>query len=61
MPISRGAWRNTAATPDELAVLPGVMPIVGDSDAEAREKLAKLQSWINADQCHDPGRQPDRL
>jgi FMN-dependent oxidoreductase (nitrilotriacetate monooxygenase family) len=33
-------------TPDELAVLPGVMPIVGDSDAEAREILAKLQSWI---------------
>ena len=22
------------------------MPIVGDSDAEARAKLAKLQSWI---------------
>jgi FMN-dependent oxidoreductase (nitrilotriacetate monooxygenase family) len=33
-------------SPDEIAVLPGVMPIVGDSDAEAREKLAKLQSWI---------------
>jgi N-acetyl-S-(2-succino)cysteine monooxygenase len=32
--------------PDELAVLPGVMPIVGDSDAEAREILAKLQSWV---------------
>jgi alkanesulfonate monooxygenase SsuD/methylene tetrahydromethanopterin reductase-like flavin-dependent oxidoreductase (luciferase family) len=32
--------------PDEIAVLPGVMPIVGDSDAEAREILAKLQSWI---------------
>ena len=46
MPTSRDAWPSTAATPDELAVLPGVMPIVGDSDAEAREKLAKLQSWI---------------
>lgn len=33
-------------SPDEIAVLPGVMPIVGASDAEAREKLAKLQSWI---------------
>jgi len=32
--------------PHELAVLPGVMPIVGDSDAHAREILAKLQSWI---------------
>ena len=47
--------------PDELAVLPGVMTIVGDSDAEAREKLAKLQSWISADQCRDAGRQPYRL
>ncbi|HEY1936232.1 MAG TPA: LLM class flavin-dependent oxidoreductase [Acetobacteraceae bacterium] len=34
--------------PEAIAVLPGVMPIVGASDAEAREKLAKLQSWINA-------------
>jgi N-acetyl-S-(2-succino)cysteine monooxygenase len=32
---------------DEIAVLPGVMTIVGDSDAEARENLAKLQSWIS--------------
>ena len=27
-------------------VLPGVMPIVGRSDAEAREILSKLQSWL---------------
>ena len=47
MPTSRAAWPSTAAHPDELAVLPGVMAIVGDSDAEAREKLAKLQSWIS--------------
>jgi alkanesulfonate monooxygenase SsuD/methylene tetrahydromethanopterin reductase-like flavin-dependent oxidoreductase (luciferase family) len=33
--------------PEELAVLPGVMAIVGDSEAEARAKLAKLQSWIS--------------
>jgi FMN-dependent oxidoreductase (nitrilotriacetate monooxygenase family) len=33
-------------SPDELAVLPGVMPILGASDAEAREKLSKLQSWL---------------
>jgi FMN-dependent oxidoreductase (nitrilotriacetate monooxygenase family) len=32
--------------PDEIAVLPGMMPIIGKSEAEAREKLAKLQSWI---------------
>ena len=33
-------------SPDDLAVLPGVMPIIGATDAEAREKLAKLQSWL---------------
>src|SRR6476646_1707297 len=32
---------------EELAVLPGVMTIIGESDAEAREKLAQLQSWIS--------------
>jgi FMN-dependent oxidoreductase (nitrilotriacetate monooxygenase family) len=32
--------------PDDLAVLPGVMPIIGASDAEAREQLSKLQSWL---------------
>jgi FMN-dependent oxidoreductase (nitrilotriacetate monooxygenase family) len=32
--------------PDQLAVLPGVMPVIGETDAEARAKLAKLQSWI---------------
>jgi N-acetyl-S-(2-succino)cysteine monooxygenase len=33
--------------PEEIAVLPGVMPIIGETEAEARAKLAKLQSWIN--------------
>jgi FMN-dependent oxidoreductase (nitrilotriacetate monooxygenase family) len=33
-------------SPDQLAVLPGVMPIIGASDAEAREKLSKLQDWL---------------
>ncbi len=32
--------------PDDLAVLPGVMPIIGETDAEAREQLAKLQAWL---------------
>jgi N-acetyl-S-(2-succino)cysteine monooxygenase len=31
---------------DEIAVLPGVMPIIGQSAAEAREQLARLQSWL---------------
>ena len=47
----KGRMAKYGRAPDELAVLPGVMPIVGDSDAEAREKLAKLQSWITPDQC----------
>jgi FMN-dependent oxidoreductase (nitrilotriacetate monooxygenase family) len=42
----KGRMAKYGRSPDELAVLPGVMPIVGSSDAEAREKLAKLQSWI---------------
>ena len=33
-------------TPDQLAVLPGVMPIIGDTDAEARAKLSRLQSFL---------------
>jgi FMN-dependent oxidoreductase (nitrilotriacetate monooxygenase family) len=32
--------------PHEVAILPGVMPIIGDSDAQAREQLARLQSWL---------------
>jgi FMN-dependent oxidoreductase (nitrilotriacetate monooxygenase family) len=33
-------------SPNDLAVLPGVMPIIGANVAEAREKLSKLQSWL---------------
>jgi FMN-dependent oxidoreductase (nitrilotriacetate monooxygenase family) len=32
--------------PDQLAVLPGVMPIIGMSEAEAKDKLSLLQSWL---------------
>ncbi len=42
----KGRMAKYGRAPDELAILPGVMCIVGDSDAEAREQLAKLQSWI---------------
>jgi FMN-dependent oxidoreductase (nitrilotriacetate monooxygenase family) len=42
----KGRMAKYGRDPDELAVLPGVMCIIGDSDAEAREILAKLQSWI---------------
>ena len=32
-------------SPEQLSVLPGVMPIIGASEAEAKEKLDRLQSW----------------
>jgi N-acetyl-S-(2-succino)cysteine monooxygenase len=42
----KGRMKKYGRSADELAVLPGVMPIIGASDAEAREQLAKLQSWL---------------
>jgi len=42
----KGRMAKYGRAPEALAVLPGVMPIIGDSDAQAREILAKLQSWI---------------
>ena len=32
--------------PEQVTVLPGVMPIIGSTEAEARDKLALLQSWL---------------
>lgn len=32
----------------DLRILPGVMPIVGETDADARKKLNHLQSWVNS-------------
>jgi N-acetyl-S-(2-succino)cysteine monooxygenase len=32
--------------PHELPILPGVMPIIGETDEEAKEQLARLQSWL---------------
>ena len=34
--------------PDHLSILPGVMPIIGETDSEAKEQLANLQSWLNS-------------
>ena len=42
----KGRMAKYGRSPEDLAVLPGVMPIIGASDAEAREQLAKLQSWL---------------
>ena len=30
----------------EVPILPGVMPIIGETDEQAREQLARLQSWL---------------
>jgi FMN-dependent oxidoreductase (nitrilotriacetate monooxygenase family) len=32
--------------PEEVTILPGVMPIIAETDEQAREQLAKLQSWL---------------
>lgn len=37
---------NNGRSPDQLSILPGVMPIIGRSDAEAKEKLSRLQGWL---------------
>ena len=33
-------------SPAELPILPGVMPIIGETDEQAKEQLARLQSWL---------------
>src|SRR6185437_8722891 len=42
----KGRMAKHGRSPDQLSVLPGVMPIIGASDAEAKEKLNRLQSWL---------------
>jgi FMN-dependent oxidoreductase (nitrilotriacetate monooxygenase family) len=42
----KGRMAKYGRTAHELAVLPGVMPIIGASDSQAREQLSKLQSWL---------------
>jgi FMN-dependent oxidoreductase (nitrilotriacetate monooxygenase family) len=43
----KGRLAKYGRAPDQLAVLPGVMPIIGDTDAEAKAKLSLLQSWLS--------------
>jgi FMN-dependent oxidoreductase (nitrilotriacetate monooxygenase family) len=33
-------------SPDALPILPGVMPIIGETDAQAKEQLDRLQGWL---------------
>jgi N-acetyl-S-(2-succino)cysteine monooxygenase len=42
----KGRLAKYGRSPDQLAVLPGVMPIIGATDAEAKDKLSLLQSWL---------------
>jgi FMN-dependent oxidoreductase (nitrilotriacetate monooxygenase family) len=37
-----------ARSPDDIKILPGVMPIIGRTDAEARAQLDRMQSWISS-------------
>jgi len=42
----KGRMAKYGRSPEQLSILPGVMPIVGASEAEAKEKLNRLQSWL---------------
>jgi len=42
----KGRMAKYGRSPKQLSILPGVMPIIGASDAEAKEKLNRLQSWL---------------
>ncbi|NDL65220.1 LLM class flavin-dependent oxidoreductase [Acerihabitans arboris] len=46
----RGVKEKMAAYgrhPDRLKIMPGVFPIIGESEAHAREKFEQLQSWVD--------------
>src|SRR5450755_4110092 len=42
----KGRLAKYGRAPHQLTVLPGVMPVIGHSEAEARTKLSKLQSFL---------------
>jgi FMN-dependent oxidoreductase (nitrilotriacetate monooxygenase family) len=43
----KGRLAKYGREPDEMAILPGVMPIIGRTDAEAKAQLDRLQSWLS--------------
>jgi FMN-dependent oxidoreductase (nitrilotriacetate monooxygenase family) len=43
----KGRLAKYGRTRDQLCVLPGVMPIIGHTDSEAKEKLSRLQSFLS--------------
>jgi FMN-dependent oxidoreductase (nitrilotriacetate monooxygenase family) len=34
--------------PEHVPILPGVMPIIGETEEQAKEQLARLQSWLTS-------------
>ena len=42
----KGRMVKYGRAPDHLAILPGVMPIIGRTEAEAKDKLDRLQGWL---------------
>ncbi len=42
----KGRAIKNGRAPDAVPILPGVMPIVGDSNEQAKEQLDRLQSWL---------------
>ncbi len=65
---AKAAYRNLKSrlakhgrTPDQVTVLPGVMPIIGSTDTEARDKLSRLQSWLTPTNALTLVTQPDRV
>jgi N-acetyl-S-(2-succino)cysteine monooxygenase len=42
----KGRLARYGRAPEQLCVLPGVMPIIGRTEQDARDKLSKLQSWL---------------
>jgi alkanesulfonate monooxygenase SsuD/methylene tetrahydromethanopterin reductase-like flavin-dependent oxidoreductase (luciferase family) len=42
----KGRLAKYGRRPDQIALLPGMMPIIGRTEAEARAKLSLLQSWL---------------
>ncbi len=46
MRMSKGALRQPVLIPSTFKILPGVLVIVGETDAEARDKRALLDSFV---------------
>ena len=42
----KGRMAKYGRAPEQLSVLPGVMPVIGRTEAEAKDKLDRLQSWL---------------